>query len=312
MKRPFGFRWRLTLLLLPLQWSFLVAGSLFAEHVQLKPVADTFIAEAFPDKNFGGMLFLNCGTTQTFTTNRGLMKFDIARVIPAGAKIVSVMLTNEVVGQPDEPWNTANCGLHRLLRDWGEGDNTASKPSQAAAAGTNEACWTHRFAFTTNTWGQPGGQPGVDYVEVPSVTEFIYDAGLFYVFGPTMQMVADVQHWLDSPADDFGWMLIEQSETTDWTARRYGSREDPFDYPKLAIEFLPPPRFSRVQSSDGQVHLSFTAEAGAAYVMEVSDSISATNAWAPVTQLGPVSSRLEFTISEPISSLQRFYRLRFR
>lgn len=297
--------------LLPLLLPCFLPLTMLAEHVQLKPVADTFIAEAFPDKNFGGMLFLNCGTTQTFTTNRGLMKFDIAGSIPAGAKIVSVALTNEVVGQPDEPWNSANCGLHRLLRDWGEGDNVASKPSQAAAAGTNEACWTHRFAFTTNTWGQPGGQPGVDYVEAPSVTEFIYDAGLFYVFGPTTQMVADVQRWLDASSENFGWMLIEQSETTDWTARRYGSREDPFDYAKLGIEFLPPPRFSRVQFDDGQVHLSFTAEVGASYVVEAVESISATNVWSPVTLLGPVSSRLEFTIAEPISSPQRFYRVRF-
>jgi hypothetical protein len=147
-------------------------------------------------------------------------------------------LTVEVVGQPDEPWNSADFGLYRLLRDWGEGDNFATLPRNAARAGLNEANWTHRFAGTSATWGAPGGQAGVDYVATRSAAEFVYGAGFPYTFASTPRLVADVQSWLNQAESNFGWMLAVQNETTDFTARRFGSREDAFNAPSLNISFI--------------------------------------------------------------------------
>jgi hypothetical protein len=57
----------------PLAASFLLAAR--AEVVVLTPVADTTLVEAAPTNNLGGMPFVNAGTTQTFTRNRGLFRF---------------------------------------------------------------------------------------------------------------------------------------------------------------------------------------------------------------------------------------------
>jgi hypothetical protein len=56
--------------------------------------------------------------------------------------------------------------------------------------------------------------------------------------------VADVQGWLNNPKSNFGWMLISESEDTRFTARRFGSREDPNNAPLLDVQYVlvPEPR----------------------------------------------------------------------
>ena len=47
----------------------------------------------------------------------------------------------------------------------------------------------------------------------------------FYTWGPTSQMQADVQDWLDNPASNFGWLLRASDETSLQTARGFDSRQ---------------------------------------------------------------------------------------
>lgn len=287
----------------------LVAAFLLqADTVELTPVADTCIAEYWPEKNFGAMHFFNGGTTQNFTTNRGLLRFDIAAAVPPGAKILAATLSLEVVGQPDEPWNSSHFGLHRLLKDWGEGDNFAVKPS-LAAAGTNEATWTHRYAGTDAAWGVPGGQSGVDYLPAPAVTTWVYEAGRPYTFNSTPALVADMQAWLDRPATNFGWMLILQNETTDWTARRFGSREDPspVNTPRLTVDYTP----LRIQDPgvvSNQFRFHFTAFAGRPYDVLFSESPAATN-WQILESFPAAPADTNHVVIDPLSATPRFYRL---
>jgi len=280
-----------------------------AEMVELNPIADTFIAEAFPAKNFGAMAFFNSGTTQTYLTNRGLMKFNLSSAIPAGSKILSASLTTEVTGQPDEPWNSALFGLHRLLRDWGEGDNTGSRPQNAADASPNEANFTHRFAFTPETWGQPGGQSGVDYVPAPSTTTWVYEAGNPYSFDSTASLVADVQLWLDQPGTNFGWMLIVQNETDNFTARRFGSRESAFDAPRLSVTYQAPPPFTKISTGNGLVLLEYASPTN--YALQVQFTTNLINGnWQSYPPIGPFTSATQVVFGESMSGGQRFYRLK--
>lgn len=280
-----------------------------AELVELNPTADTFIAEYYPDKNFGAMTYLNGGTTQNYTTNRGLMKFNPASVIPGGSKILSVSLITEVTGQPDEPWNSALFGLHRMLCDWGEGDNTGSLPRNAAAAGTNEACWTHRFAFTPGTWGQPGGQAGVDYSPDASTLTWVYQAGEPYAFESTPELVDDVQLWLDQPGTNFGWMLIAQNEIQNFTARRFGSRESALDAPRLAVEYQPPPPIDSITAATGHVLLDFVAPPGFAYQVQFRDDLL-VGSWQSYPPIGPYTNAAPVSYAVPMAGAQRFYRLK--
>ena len=67
--------------------------------------------------------------------------------------------------------------------------------------------------------------PGGDFSSTVSATQAV-DGNGAYVWGSTAQMVADVQGWLDSPAANFGWIVLgdEQQSTT---AKRFDSRQNP-------------------------------------------------------------------------------------
>ncbi len=289
--------------------NFVVAApALSADSVVLAPVADTFIADSFPDNNFGAMIFFNGGTTQNYNTNRGLVRFDPTAAIPPGSKILSAAVTAEVVGQPSEPWNSANFGLHRLLRDWGEGDNFATKPQNAAGAGTNEANWFYRFAFTAATWGVTGGQPGVDYAPVPSVTTWVYEAGNPYTFNSTPALAADVQGWLDEPATNFGWMLIVQNATDNFTARRFGARESGVDAPRLDLSFQSPPPIDQIVMVNDLLNLTFAPLTGYVHQVQYRTSLQ-TGSWQPLANVGPFTNTTQVVIVDTVAATQRFYRL---
>src|ERR1051325_7941591 len=73
-----------------------------SESVYLTPSADTALLAAFPTHNFGGQTYFNAGTTQNYTKNRGLLKFDVAGELPPHAKIVSASLTLDVQHTPSD------------------------------------------------------------------------------------------------------------------------------------------------------------------------------------------------------------------
>src|SRR5262245_1386793 len=108
--------WRLAFLL-SIELGFLSFSSTHAaESVTITPSADTALLQHYPSNNFGGMQWFNSGTTQIYTTNRGLLKFDVAAHVPRGAQILSASLVVEVVGQPVDGDTPNSFELHRLLR----------------------------------------------------------------------------------------------------------------------------------------------------------------------------------------------------
>ena len=293
------------------------AGLAWSESVILTSVADTTLIGAEPDNNNGGQTFVNAGVTQNYTTNRGLFRFDIAGQIPAGSKITRVDLKLEVVGQPPQmDYHAAQFDLHRLLVSWGEGNKTNNpslanpNPGLGEPATTNEATWNARFAFTTNLWTTPGGAATNDYAPSLSASKFVY--GVFdtpYFFDSTPVMIADVQLWLDHPESNFGWILKSADESLNWTACRFGSREDPQNAPFLAIEYEPA-RIDRVQLSGNAITLSFTAQAGKAYVVEFRDGFSMADDWSTLTNYTARPASTNLVASDSLTEGQRFYRLR--
>ena len=112
-----------------------------AETIYLTPIADTALLQQYPSNNLGAQLYVNSGTTQIFTTNRALIKFDLAGQLPAGAQITALSLTLEVVGQPVDGDAPTTFELRRMLRDWGEGNravlprNWADQPRSVKRTG---------------------------------------------------------------------------------------------------------------------------------------------------------------------------------
>jgi len=287
-----------------------------AETVILTSVADTTLIGAAPENNNGGQTFVNAGVTQNYTTNRGLFRFDIGSQVPAGSKITHADLTLEVVRQPPpDDYKPSAFDLHRLLVSWGEGNKTNNSSVTSPSIGLgepatdNEAKWNDRLAFTTNRWTIPGGAATNDYAPSVSASQFVYGVGDSpYTFGPTPAMIADVQMWLDHPDTNFGWLLKSDDEAVNWTACRFGSRENAQNTPLLTIEYEP--QIDPVQLSDNRLILSFTAQAEQDYVVEFRESLSTLDAWSTLTNFAAWPASTNLVVSDPITNGQRFYRLR--
>jgi len=293
-------------------WSA-ISCSLCADSIVLTPVADTTLVEVAPGNNLGGQTFVNAGTTQNSNYNRGLFRFDVAANIPPASIITSAYLMLEVVHTPSCGDSPSQFDLHRLQAPWGEGDKTNSptgSPGQGQPATTNEATWVARFAFTTNLWAAPGAAATNDYAPGISSSSFVYGLEQSpYSFDSTPVMVADVQTWLDNPGTNFGWILICDSEDVQFTARRFGSREDPQKAPLLTIEYTPP-EINRVQATGGQFSLAFTAQANQTYAVEFLDSFSTLVNWSTLTNFAAQPASTNIVVSDALTNRQRFYRLR--
>jgi hypothetical protein len=296
-------------------WNFLLPSpTAFGAQTNLSSIADSTLSENYSSNNFGGMSFVNSGTTQNLTKNRALFKFDIGANIPASAKIKSASLVLEVVQRlPADGYSSADFGLHRVLKSWGEGNKLTPPGSGNAGtgspAGTNEVTWYYRFAYTSNTWTSPGAAAGNDYVPAASSAQTVYGLGDSpYTFPSSPQMVADLQLWLANPQTNFGWMLICEDETAAFTARRFGAREEPNFPPRLQVEYILPPIIDRIQRSGNQFNLFFTAQPGQPYGVEFRDSFT-SGTWQALANVGSFPEVTHVLVIDPIASFQRVYRL---
>lgn len=220
-----------------------MAFTVIGASVQLTPSVDTSLIEAAPGRNNGGEAWVLAGTTQNYTRNRGLFGFDLTRSIPANSIITSVQLTLDVTRHPiGDGYNEASFGLFRVYKPWGEGNKIAidNNGGQGAPADENEATWNDRFTLH-GAWTQPGGLPGTDFNAFPSAEQFIRGTGDSpYTFISSPELIADVQSWVNNPQSNYGWLLLNQNEGLNYTARRFGSSESEFP-PLLDIEFEPIP-----------------------------------------------------------------------
>jgi hypothetical protein len=184
----------------------------------------------------GGGITLFAGRTNQpagLSLRRGLLNFDVAASLPAGAVITDVALTL----YSDQFSNTQDetVSVHRLLADWGEGDSVPPGGGLGGPAATGDATWLHTF-YPSQTWTSPGG----DFVSGASASAIVGGAG-FYVWS-SPQMIADVQLWIDTPGSAFGWLLAG-NESAARSAKRFATREEatPEWRPLLRVNWIPEP-----------------------------------------------------------------------
>lgn len=176
------------------------------------------------------------GVIDPTTIRRGLIAFDVAGNVPAGATIDSVTLTLSM-SRTHHASGPQPVNLHRVLADWGEGtSDAANNEGNGTDATTGDATWVYSF-FDTVFWSTPGG----DFSPTTSAGLTVDQVG-FYTWGPTPRMRDDVQSWLDQPATNFGWML-RGNEGVIASAKRFDSRENPIsaDRPVLVVQYTPLP-----------------------------------------------------------------------
>ncbi len=214
----------------------LATSSARADVVQLQAIRDNTIYDLDDGllSNGKGSFFF-AGATSVGTVRRGLVAFDLSSM-PAGATILSASVTLHMsrtiaAAQP--------VGLHRVLSDWGEGASDAAlQEGGGAPAQAGDVTWQHNF-FPSSFWATGGG----DFVPAASATLLVGGIA-FYTWGPTPELIADVQSWVDDPSSAFGWLVLgNEAQLT--TAKRFDSRENltAANRPVLTVEFTtaPPP-----------------------------------------------------------------------
>ena len=161
--------------------------------------------------------YLFTGRTKDGFVRRGVLRFDVASVVPAGSTINSVTLQLRCSRSANSTLRFTT--LHRALADWGEGTSNASQNEGEGTAATNgDATWIHRF-YPATTWTSAGG----DFAAVASATTGITGNGTYVWTGAGL--VVDVQAWIDTPGSNFGW-VVKGDESVAETAKRLDSREN--------------------------------------------------------------------------------------
>lgn len=199
-----------------------------ADTVQIGAMRDNTLylhAEGALSNGAGQHFF--AGVNSQNNIRRGLLAFDIAGAVPVGATITGVSLTLHLSSaNPAQRLMT----LHRVTAAWGEGASDApGEEGNGAPAQPGDATWLHTF-HDTQFWSTPGG----DFDLAPSGGLLVGDVG-FHTWASAQGnpgMIADVQHWLDVPSLNHGW-LLRGDESTLSTAKRFDTRENP------TIEFRP-------------------------------------------------------------------------
>ena len=208
--------------------------SVSAAIINVTPSKDNTLYEYDPlegDHSNGAGLHFFAGENGMGELRRGVLAFDLAGIIPVGSTIIAVSLT---MNMSMTPAGAETVELHKLLADWGEGTSHAPMgEGDGAPATSNDATWRHRF-FDSIFWTTQGG----DFSAVVSASQSVGATGQYT--WSSMQMVADVQSWVDNPASNFGWLVLG-NETTIATAKRFDTRESASP-PVLAIQYIPGPR----------------------------------------------------------------------
>lgn len=203
------------------------------DFISLTPVQDTTIYQDSSSlgNSQGGHLFSGA-TAQRNQGNsrRALLQFDVASSIPANATILSAELTMTVNRVPPG-FVTADFSLHRLTQAWNEGGSAASgREGKGGSAPADDTTWG-RTGFAD--WSEPGG----DFLESPSSAVSLGSRGT-YEWPSKSTLIDDLTQWIETPDNNFGWILIG-GESSPRSAKRFTSSESPDSdsHPMLTIEF---------------------------------------------------------------------------
>ncbi len=193
---------------------------------------DTLYQSELSQRNNGAGQWLFAGKNGRRELRRGLIGFDIAAGVPAGATVTGVSL---VLNMSRTLVSEAMVSLHRVTADWQEGKQQAfgnEGSGDQADAEAGDVTWNQRV-FGSEDWEDEGG----DFSPEASATAFISVIGP-YTWGPTSRLVDDVQGWLDNPTSNFGWLLLGD-ESKSRTSKRFDTKdnEKEANRPLLVVEY---------------------------------------------------------------------------
>ena len=207
-----------------------------ADTIQIGASADNTLYESATgglSNGAGAHLFVgNTDQGAASDGRRALIFFDIAGEMSAGSTVTGVTLT--LNASRVESNVSLAVSLHTATQAWGEGTSDAGGQEGAGAASTSgDATWLHT-SFNTSFWTSAGG----DFDAGASATTNVTGTGAYA--WASVQMVADVQGWLDTASTNFGWLILA-NEAINPGAKRFDSRENTTASfrPVLEVTFTP-------------------------------------------------------------------------
>jgi hypothetical protein len=216
----------------------------FGEYVSIAAIKDASIFASSPNNSSGGGPGIFSGGNGSGSPRRGLLAFDIAASVPAGAIISSVELSMYLGQSPNT--SGAAVALRKLFANWGEGTAGSSSATiggsgNGFAASPGDATWNHRFSPAIS-WN------AADISAVSSAETVVTGpVDMRFVWNSTPQLVNDVQGWLEAPSTNFGWLLVNSAESTPQSVKAFYSRSatqnsegaalDPAWHPILTVAY---------------------------------------------------------------------------
>jgi autotransporter-associated beta strand protein len=192
------------------------------------------------------------GTDGDDNPKRGLIEFDVAEAVPAGATITGVQLqltVGQVAGSggggPGGTNGPETISLYDETQAWGQPTNFPGQSSfdgtgHGAAPDPGDATWNYSF-YGTTPWTVAGG----DWTSsLPDLADASVTGTLTSFTWSSAAMVTDVQNWLDNPTTNFGWIIKSADETDPrtfrafWSAQGAAADDDPALAPELLVSYI--------------------------------------------------------------------------
>jgi hypothetical protein len=155
---------------------------------------------------------------------RGLIEFNIAGDIPAGATITGGTLTMTDVTTGNTGARTLS--LYDMLQAWGQGSSYSSG-GQGTAATNGDATWLYTFYDAANPSSSPAWadqDQGGDFSATLSASALDSTNGQLVIWSSSSnpQVKTDIQNWLDDSTTNYGW-LLQGVESGSQTAKVLGA-----------------------------------------------------------------------------------------
>jgi hypothetical protein len=232
----------------------LLPQPVWSATANITALKDNSIFQSNASNSAGGAPGIHVGSTGTGSPRRGLIAFDIAANIPAWATITGVELTMYLGNAANTTSRTI--GVHTLNKDWGEGVAGSaslgiSGTGNGFPASPGDATWSHAMLGSV-AWSNLGATG--DFNPVASASLAVGGPeDMPHTWLSTAALVNDVQSWLDAPATNFGWALVNDSEGTSASIKSFYSRSatqnasglpnslDPAWRPTLVVTYIPEP-----------------------------------------------------------------------
>lgn len=252
-----------------------LSGAARAAVVTLSATSDTFIVSTQTGNNGGAQGYVNVGGDKQGGAHRALFQFNLSS-IPPGVTVTSAVFGQSVNIIPSG-FSGSTFDLLKVTASWVEGTGSGNGLGGLAADG--ETTWNDRMKNAV-AWSAAGG----DFDGVPLASTAIGGLGACTWSGPGL--IAAVQDWLDTPANNHGLLLRSQSEDIFATLCVMNAREGfggatlhvGYDVPAPpALE--PPELLAMAISTNGLLSLVWTNQSDRKYDVLFSRDLGNNENW---------------------------------